>query len=366
MVKRSSRVYFSYLTHLEITYGTPHVVVRGRLESTADEIPTGHVSVVLHGTSHRGKVDGKGQFEVTLDASTLAAGRHVIELQHEGGDDVEETGATAEIIVRPATPNLQVSGGTFIYDGKAHPAEAAAIGVDGNTIGSDAGNLVVTHALAGSSGAVTDAPTDVGTYQVSVVFKPAAKSNYASAQGSGLIIIRKATPTVQVSGGTFSYNGNPQPAMAKVIGAGDQTLAAIAAGGTPSGSYASDLGITYTGSSEAVVSAPVNVGSYMVTARFKSTDPNHTDATGLGLIVITAPWLRDITGVVKTKTGVGVAGSPVKLLDVRTNEIVYEAITDLEGRYSIPSLKGSYKVLAGGKQVEVINPGSKLSGHASP
>jgi uncharacterized repeat protein (TIGR01451 family) len=82
-----------------------------------------------------------------------------------------------------------------------------------------------------------------------------------------------ATPIVNVTGGTFTYDGTAHNATAAAIGLSGQSI---------SGTFT----FTYTPGGSA---APVNPGTYTVTAQFASADPNYSDATGTGTITITAP-----------------------------------------------------------------------------
>ncbi len=62
-------------------------------------------------------------------------------------------------------------------------------------------------------------PVDAGTYVVTAAFT-SADPNYGPAQGTGTLIINKATPTVMVTGGTFAYDGTPHSASALATGVG--------------------------------------------------------------------------------------------------------------------------------------------------
>ena len=75
---------------------------------------------------------------------------------------------------------------------------------------------------------------------------------------------------VNVTGGTFTYDGNPHPATAVATGTG---------GGAVSGSFT----FTYTPGG---LAAPVNAGTYSVLAAFVSADPGYTNATGTATITI--------------------------------------------------------------------------------
>jgi hypothetical protein len=59
----------------------------------------------------------------------------------------------------------------------------------------------------------------------------APDTNYADGTGTGSDIINKANATVNVTGGTFTYDGNAHPATGTVTGVGGANL------GTPTFVY---------------------------------------------------------------------------------------------------------------------------------
>ncbi len=96
---------------------------------------------------------------------------------------------------------------------------------------------------------------------------------FSPAPGSTLVQeppASQANPSVTVAGGTFTFDGAAHSATASVTGLN---------GSPVSGSFA----FTYTPGGS---SAPVNVGTYSVTAQFTSSDPNYTNATGAGTVTI--------------------------------------------------------------------------------
>ena len=83
-----------------------------------------------------------------------------------------------------STPVITVTAGTFVYDGSAHAANAAATGVSGAPV---SGSFSFTYMPGGSS-----APVNVGTYDVTAQFT-SADPNYSDASSTGTITI---TPDV--------------------------------------------------------------------------------------------------------------------------------------------------------------------------
>jgi hypothetical protein len=111
--------------------------------------------------------------------------------------------------------------------------------------------------------------TGVGTCVVQA--DQAGNANYNAAPSvSRNFTIDSSAPTITVTGGSFTYDGQPHSATATATGSG---------GAAVSGSFS----FTYTPGGS---SAPVTVGTYDVTADFTSTDPSYTNASGTGSITI--------------------------------------------------------------------------------
>jgi hypothetical protein len=127
----------------------------------------------------------------------------------------------------------------------------------------------------------------VGSYAITGSGLTANNGNYtfmqAASNATALTIMPapQATPTVTVTGGTFTYDSNPHAATATAVGVD---------GITPvSGSFS----FIYTPPGDSTV--PTNVGTYSVTANFTSSDPNYTNATGSGSITITSSASTNVT-----------------------------------------------------------------------
>jgi len=173
----------------------------------------------------------------------------------------EATPATATLVVNKATPSVTVNGGTFTYDAAAHPATGSTTGV----IGADLGPVTFTY--NGNAAA----PVNAGTYAVVGTF--AGNDNYEASSGAATIVISKATPTVTVKGGTFTYDGAAHPATGSVTGV-----------------MSADLGLlTFSYNGDAA--AAVNAGTYAVVGRFAGND-NYEAASGSATIVINRAVLR--------------------------------------------------------------------------
>ena len=153
-----------------------------------------------------------------------------------GNANYEAGSATATLTITKSTVDIQINVNDAIYDGQPHPAGVTVSGVHPDFFAPDS----VTY--NGS----TDNPVNAGTYTVVATFNGTAI--YEAATASRTLIIRKATPTVTVNGGTFTYNGQPHPATGSVTGIGEAPI------GTPT--------FTYNGGA----ALPVTVGTYEVVA----------------------------------------------------------------------------------------------------
>jgi Concanavalin A-like lectin/glucanases superfamily/MBG domain (YGX type)/Bacterial Ig-like domain (group 3)/IPT/TIG domain/MBG domain/WD40-like Beta Propeller Repeat len=236
------------------------------------------------------------------------------------------------IDVAKATPGVIIAGGSYVYDGTAHPANAAATGVLGE-------ELTPLSFVYNGSGA---APVNTGNYEAVATF--AGNGNYLTASATATIVIAKApvalnwtSPGAIVYGtplgaahlnatanvpGTFSYS----PAAGTLLNAGvEQTLTAtftpadpvnydgsvvtttigvakatpvisVSGGsftydGTPHAAAGSAVGvggenlapltITYNGSP----SAPVNAGNYLVAVSYAGS-ANYESATETAALTI--------------------------------------------------------------------------------
>jgi Tol biopolymer transport system component len=85
-------------------------------------------------------------------------------------------------------------------------------------------------------------------------------------------IVSQITPVVTVAGGRFAYDGSPHKAMVTATGLnGSPVRGLVTINYVPGG-----------------VNAPVNVGTYTVSAQFVSADSNYTNASVTGTITITS------------------------------------------------------------------------------
>jgi hypothetical protein len=179
------------------------------------------------------------------------------------------TTVSSTMTILPSGVSLYYSlnGGVYYYFYNGTPQ-----GVIGSATGyfSLPVNGTFSYTYVDSTGAqVPGTPTNAGFYTFTEYFT-SLDPNYASGTFSYSFAIYGATPTVTVTGGPFTYNGQGQAPTATAVGID---------GVTPVSGSAS---FTYNGSS----STPVVAGTYAVVATFTPTDHNYTSATGTGTLVI--------------------------------------------------------------------------------
>jgi len=122
-----------------------------------------------------------------------------------------------------------------------------------------------TFVYTPAAGAVLDA----GSQTLSVTFTPTS-ANYSNATTTVTLPVTPALPVLALTGGHFTYDTVAHPATGTATGAGGASVA---------GSFA----FTYTPGGAA---APVNAGSYGVTATFTSSDPNYSGGNATATVTI--------------------------------------------------------------------------------
>jgi hypothetical protein len=130
-----------------------------------------------------------------------------------------------------------------------------------------------------SDGTVTITGAAAGTSSCIIIASQAATDIFAAAAPlSGSFHINQATPTVSVTGGTFTYNGNQEFATGFAYGlggTGDIQTPAVTF------SYAGVSPTVYPASA----TAPIGAGTYQVTASFSGND-NYKPAFGTAAMTI--------------------------------------------------------------------------------
>ncbi|MBI1756469.1 MAG: Ig-like domain repeat protein [Fimbriimonas ginsengisoli] len=317
--------------------------------------------------------------------------------------------ATGALVVAKADPTVVATGGTYTYDASAHPATGTVTGVLSESLGAptfaytpggasppvNAGSYSVIGSFAGNGNynAATSSPASIlinkadqtisfgalpgRTYgdapfalsasassglavSFSVVSGPATLAgNTLTITAAGAVTVRaaqggngnynaapsvdqafavaKANPTVTINGGTFTYDNHPHPASGSVTGAHGEDLGAPAYNYTPGGS-----------------NAPVDVGTYPVSASFAGNG-NYNPATSGATIVINKATLV-VTADNKSK----ILGAPLPTLTgVLTGVQAGDAIT---ATYSTTATQtsdvGTYPITP-----SLVDPGGSLGNY---
>jgi len=267
-------------------------------------------------------------------------GTYTVVLTFNGTALYEAATLSKTFTIHKATPTVSVTGGTFTYDGTAHPATGTV-----TRGGVSLGSPVFTY-----NGA-SDPPVNGGTYNVVGTY--AGDANHNAVSGSGTITINKAVPTVTVAGGAYIYDGQPHPATGTVTGIGGVQL--------------TGLTFTYNVSSE----PPVNAGAYAVTGTYPG-NTNYQSVTRETAILIgpATPTVtvtggtftydgmpHGATGTVRGVGGVELAGALLTYngsIDVPVNAGTYTAVATFDG-------SGNYGHATGAAVVTILKATAVLA-----
>ena len=256
-----------------------------------------------------------GSVNITYTPSTpLNAGSYTANASFAGNTNYEAGANSASITINKATPTVTVTGGTFPYDGNAHNATASATGVNGEDLGA------VTIAYDPGT------PINAGTYTATGSF--AGDTNYNAASNEATITISKSAATINVIGGTFTYDGTAHAATATATGNHGEDLGAVTITYTPGGA-----------------TAPTDAGSYLVTASFAG-DANYDATSGDGSITIDkATPTVSVTGGTFTYDGNAHAATG-SVTGVNAEDLGTPAFTYTPGGATAPTHAGAYDVSA--------------------
>ena len=186
--------------------------------------------------------------------------------------------ASATFTINPALPTISVTGYNVTYDTLSHSVGVAvATGAQGEPL-SGLDLTGTTHINAGS-------------YLDTWTFGPTANYQYTS--GNVLDVINKASSSVTVTGGTFTYNGSAHPAT----GVASTTVGSL--------TNPNAVTISYSGS---CTSAPVTVaqGTSCTATGTYLGDANHDGSTGTATVSINkAEQTISFTSIIVTATAGG-------------------------------------------------------------
>jgi hypothetical protein len=197
-------------------------------------------------------------------------------------DNQNYTGqASGTLVVARATPTVVAAGGTFPYDGAAHPATGSVTGINSVSLGTP------TFSYNGSAAE----PVNAGTYAVVASFL--GNPNYEPGSATATIEIKPVTPTIAWADPAAITYGT-------ALGAAQLDAAAHGVGGvTVSGTFA------YSPAAGTVLHS----GSRPLGADFTSTDPNYTNVTGAGAHITVNP--APLAATAESKSHTYGAGNPV-------------------------------------------------------
>lgn len=251
-------------------------------------------------------------------------GTYGISVAFPGDNNLNPSSSSTTIRINNPAPTVQVTGGSFVYDGSPHAATVQLI--DSLTQQQIGGGITTTYGSGGST-----VPVDVGTYQVTASF--GGNSQYPAASGTGSVVITKAPTAIVATGGTFDYDGQQHPATATVINS---------ATGQSDGGVAT---ITYSPGGS---SAPVQPGTYSFTATYDG-DANHQASSTTGSITIRQPLPNvNVSGGTFVYDG-NPHGASASVVDAATNQAIPGAAANLTyspGGSSAPVAPGTYQVTA--------------------
>jgi Bacterial Ig-like domain (group 3)/Galactose oxidase, central domain len=230
--------------------------------STADLI-TSTLSVTGSPHSITARYLGDGNF----NNSTSAGVSHKVEKATPVFTNL--TGPTITFGDTPTTLSGTIKAGSLV------PSGSVSITLNGVT------QLAAIDAATGNfSSSFATGALGVAASPFTITYSYAGDANFngAGPDTSKSLTILKATPTVSVTGGTFTYNGNPHAATGFAYGIGgvsDVLSPAVTF------SYVGTGSTTYG----PTATAPTNAGTYQVTASFAGND-NYTSASNTATITI--------------------------------------------------------------------------------
>lgn len=236
------------------------------------------------------------------------AGTYQVTGSFAGNDNYNAVSDGATIVINKAHATIALSSLSYTYDGNAHSATATTTppSLPGITVNYD-----------GS----TTAPTNAGSYAVSASLD---NPDWEATTATDTLVIAKATATVHITGGTFTYDGNPHSATATVTGVTNEDLGAVSISYSPGGS-----------------NAPVNAGDYTATGSFAGNANYNPASADAAVKIKQAPATIALSNLHYTYDGNGHAATATTTPGVLSGvSVTYDGAPDL------PVHAGSYSVQA--------------------
>ena len=252
----------SVLTNYSITYKTANFTINKANAICTINGYTGTYDNAAHGATGSCKgVDGTTVLAgLNLGASfTIVPGGTANWSFTDVTGNYNDQSGSVPIVINKANATISVNGYTGIYDGNPHGATGTATGVGGVDL---SGSLNLGATFTNVPGGTVHWTFSGGT-------------NYNDASGDVAIVINQATPTVSVTGGTFTDNAQPHGASGfayGIGGVGDMLSPAVT--------------FSYEGSGYGpTANAPSTPGTYLATANFAG-NTNYTSAYATANITI--------------------------------------------------------------------------------
>ncbi|MEQ2824558.1 MBG domain-containing protein, partial [Brotaphodocola catenula] len=132
---------------------------------------------------------------------------------------------TAILIINKVTPQIAITPAEYTYDGQAHSAEYQVTGIDGEELAGVEATVTYTNMETGATS--QDAPTEVGTYHVTVTVKDSKNYGANSQTAEQALVIKKAElqgTSVEITDLEHVYDGNVHKASVSVTGVADEQI----------------------------------------------------------------------------------------------------------------------------------------------
>jgi streptogramin lyase len=243
--------------------------------------PTGTVTF-LDGAATLGTATLSGGSAAFM-TSSLAVGNHAITAAYSG--DANFNGSTSSAITQTVnqatiTTNLTSSvnsstfGDTVTFTANVSPVAPATGTPTGTVTFLDGGTSVATMSLDSSGDAsYTTSMLFAATHTIQAIYN--GDGSFMSGPSQLVpFIVQPATPTIKSMGGTFVYNGMPEPATGTVTGVFGENL------GTPTFAYTDSNNVTSP-------NPPVSAGTYTVVASYGGSSNYRLATDSSAMIVIT-------------------------------------------------------------------------------
>lgn len=264
-------------------------------------------------------------------------------------------------IITGGTVDVQVTGGTWVYDGNQKPQTCRVTGWDGWGLGSG----VLSYATA-SGTPLAQAPSAAGSYIVTCNY--AGDVKYGSASATNTIVITPLAARVVAGNGGKVY-GDADPALTAITTTGflaadlpGISLAQTRVAGEVVGGY--DVNATATGGNSGSYTIEYVKGAFAITPRravvtagtgtkvYGTVDPALTAVTTTGFVA------ADLPGI--TLSQVRVTGETVGSYDVNAT-----ATGGRSGNYTIEYVKGGFSITPAPLTVQANNK-TMVRGSAMP